>query len=47
MTLSQEDLAKVAPLVCPLYEIVGELEGIFPGRSFAPDGHLVGSIVNR
>jgi len=23
---------------------VGELEGLFPGRKFTPDGHLVGSI---
>jgi hypothetical protein len=30
--------------VCRLYEIVDELEHLFPGRSFTPDGHLVGSI---
>lgn len=41
---SSDDLAKVAPLVCRLYEIVDELERLFPGRSFTPDGHLVGSI---
>ncbi|MCG9786822.1 hypothetical protein L1D61_06640 [Vibrio mediterranei] len=27
-----------------LYEIVNELEAMFPGRHFTPDGHLVGSI---
>ena len=27
-----------------LYDIVGELEGMFPGRHFTPDGHMVGSI---
>lgn len=26
------------------YEMVGELETLFPGRRFTPDGHLVGSI---
>ena len=27
-----------------IYRIVGELEQLFPGRRFTPDGHLVGSI---
>jgi len=27
-----------------LYAIVSELEQMFPGRKFTPDGHLVGSI---
>lgn len=27
-----------------LYAIVGELEKMFPGRPFTPDGHLVGSL---
>ncbi len=27
-----------------LYEIVDELEDIYPGRPFTPDGHLVGSL---
>jgi hypothetical protein len=31
-------------LVRSLYEIVAELEKLFPGRKFTPDGHLVGSI---
>lgn len=27
-----------------LYAIVGELESMFPGRPFTPDGHMVGSL---
>jgi len=27
-----------------IYEIVRELEELFPGRRFTPDGHMVGSI---
>lgn len=27
-----------------IYAITGELEELFPGRHFTPDGHLVGSI---
>ncbi len=27
-----------------LYSIVSELEDMFPGRPFTPDGHLVGSL---
>lgn len=27
-----------------LYEIVKELQSLFPGRHFTPDGHLIGSI---
>ena len=34
----------VPDLVVALYEIVDSLETIFPGRSFTPDGHLVGSL---
>jgi hypothetical protein len=34
----------IPELVRSLYAIVGELEGLFPGRKFTPDGHLVGSI---
>lgn len=32
------------PLIVRLYEIVDELERLFPGRRFTPDGHMVGSI---
>lgn len=38
------DAAKTAQLVQRLYSIVSELEGLYPGRPFTPDGHLVGSI---
>lgn len=34
----------VPGLIRDLYEIVVELERIFPGRHFTPDGHLVGSL---
>lgn len=30
--------------VARIYEAVAELEAAYPGRKFAPDGHLVGSI---
>ena len=36
--------ALVPGLVRQLYEIVRQLEVLFPGRCFTPDGHLVGSI---
>lgn len=39
-----EDLSRVQSLVKQLYGIVDELEGIFPGRHFTPDGHMVGSL---
>ena len=35
---------QVPRLVRDLYDIVERLEGLFPGRKFTPDGHLVGSI---
>ena len=31
-------------LVAELYLVVNELEAMFPGRHFTPDGHLVGSL---
>ena len=31
-------------LVQQLYDIVDELEEMFPGRRFTPDGHMVGSM---
>jgi hypothetical protein len=31
-------------LVQELYRIVSDLESLFPGRRFTPDGHLVGSL---
>ena len=35
---------KIPQLLKRLYEIVAELESLFPGRKFTPDGHLVGSL---
>ena len=35
---------QVADAVRRLYRTVAELEALFPGRRFTPDGHLVGSI---
>ncbi len=32
------------PAVSRIYEAVAELSAAYPGRSFTPDGHLVGSI---
>ena len=37
-------VTEVPRLVAGLYEIVDELEALFPGRAFTPDGHLVGSL---
>ncbi|MEX0827865.1 MAG: hypothetical protein WD005_02830 [Haliea sp.] len=36
--------ANVSTLLTTLYETVDQLEGMFPGRKFTPDWHLVGSI---
>jgi len=38
------DRDRFPELVVELYRIVGELEEMFPGRHFTPDGHLVGSL---
>ena len=35
---------EIPELVREIYRIVGELERLFPGRRFTPDGHMVGSI---
>jgi len=35
---------KIPELLNRLYQIVSELESLFPGRKFTPDGHLVGSL---
>ena len=34
----------VAEKIKELYTIAGELEQIYPGRHYTPDGHMVGSI---
>lgn len=38
------DQAKFQTLVKQLYAAANELEQMFPGRHFTPDGHMVGSI---
>ena len=38
------DHQKLQLLVKQLYATVGELETMFPGRHFTPDGHMVGSL---
>ena len=44
MELNNHPTDSVPALVRELYELVGRLEQLFPGRRFTPDGHLVGSI---
>jgi len=39
-----KQIDKIPELIKKIYEIVNELEGLFPGRPFTPDGHMVGSI---
>jgi hypothetical protein len=36
--------SKLKSLVQNIYSIVGELEEMFPGRHFTPDGHMIGSL---
>lgn len=38
------DHEKFKSLIKQLYSTVNELESMFPGRHFTPDGHMVGSI---
>lgn len=38
------DHDKFRGLVIQLYATVNELEAMFPGRHFTPDGHMVGSL---
>lgn len=38
------DAAAIQRLIPQLYALVKQLEAAAPGRSFAPDGHLLGSI---
>ena len=44
MTDPRHPVKEVPGLVGQLYELVAQLEALFPGRRFTPDGHLVGSI---
>ena len=38
------DLRRVRSIVKDIYRAVTELEDLYPGRRFTPDGHMVGSI---
>lgn len=38
------DHKRLRALVRDLYTTVNELESMFPGRHFTPDGHMVGSL---
>ena len=38
------DKRRLPGLIGGLYQIVDELELMFPGRHFTPDGHLIGSL---
>lgn len=38
------DHKKFESLIKQIYSTVNELESMFPGRHFTPDGHMVGSI---
>lgn len=38
------DLEHVRSIVREIYRAVSELEGLYPGRRFTPDGHMVGSL---
>jgi hypothetical protein len=42
--MSKIDHGKFTGLIHRLYAVVAELEAMFPGRHFTPDGHMVGSI---
>jgi hypothetical protein len=42
--MAKIDHKKFADLVHRLYDVVAELEEMFPGRYFTPDGHMVGSL---
>ena len=37
-------IEQIPSLITQIYEIVAELENLWPNRCFTPDGHLVGSI---
>ena len=41
---SSENNALISEKVKEIYAITAELEAMYPGRHFTPDGHMVGSI---
>ena len=38
------DEKRFPELIGELYRVAGQLEAMFPGRPFTPDGHMVGSL---
>ena len=42
--MQKNQIKQIPPLIKKLYEIVDQLEDLFPGQKFTPDGHMVGSI---
>jgi hypothetical protein len=42
--LTTDNVSQIPALIGELYRIVRNLNELFPGRPFTPDGHLVGSI---
>ena len=44
MSADAKKMKRIPFLLKELYAIVEQLEELFPGRKFTPDGHLVGSI---
>ena len=44
MSEKQRAFDAIPQIIEDLYALVDKLEQLFPGRSFTPDGHLVGSI---
>lgn len=42
--MSQTFAVSIAGKIQELYRIAGELEQLFPGRHYTPDGHMIGSI---
>lgn len=42
--MKPEDIQKIPALMDRLYSVIDELECLFGGRHFTPDGHLVGSL---
>lgn len=37
-------MSDIAKKICEIYKIANELEEMYPGRHFTPDGHMIGSI---
>ena len=44
MPSATRSTAEIPSIVRELYELVEQLESLFPGRRFTLDGHLVGSL---